>query len=251
MVLREFFEHAIVLRICIFRENDLIVKFLTPSYGVVESFAFGGRKSKKRFLGCFEELSHVVFKVKTSKNGGYSYLQEGILLNRFSNLHRDMSLFGVAVNCQKFLDTVLDGNTYSSDIYDTFLKLLNQLDDCPSITKNVPIFFRARIAGILGYTPRIDCCNSCGRLLKERFPVFFSPSKGQIFCFKCISVKNGYIPLGRHAFFLLRKVLFSGPREWISPQISLKDENNLAHGLKRFVEEHLNIIWQKGRFVRV
>lgn len=120
MTNREFFEHVIVLRVRPYRDNDLIVKFLTPSYGVVSSFAFGGLKSRRRFSGCFEELSHVVFKWKSPRHGNYFYLEEGILIDRFPRIHRDKIRYGIAVNCQKFLEAVILGNSFSKMVYETF-----------------------------------------------------------------------------------------------------------------------------------
>ncbi|WP_461833027.1 DNA repair protein RecO [Desulfothermus sp.] len=252
MINREFFEHAIVLKVKTYRDNDFIVKFLTPSYGVVTAFAFGGRKSRRRFSGCFEELSHVVFKWKSPLRRGYFYLEEGILIDRFPNIHKDKIPYGIAVNCQKFIEAVVIGNSYSKGIYKIFLELLKELDKGNLIfSRNIPIFFRAQIASELGYKPQLESCNRCGRLLRSEQQIFFSPIKGQSFCVKCTEKKNGYLALNKRAYLFLKEVFYSGPRDLMNKESLTTNENIVVLGIQKFVETHLNIIWQKGKFVHL
>jgi len=251
MIKKEFFEHAIVLKCKIYRDNDLIVKFLTPSSGVITAFAFGGLISKRRFSGCFEELSHVVFKWKSPLHANYFYLEEGILIDRFPDIHKDKIRYGIAVNCQKFIEAVVIGNSYTEGIYKFFLELLKILNKRNSIfSRNLPIFFRAKIASELGYKPQLKSCNRCGRLLSSEQQIFFSPNKGQCLCSKCLDDKDGYLPLDKRAYLFLKEVFSSRPIDLINEKITT-NENIVVLGIQKFVEAHLNITWQKGKFVHI
>jgi DNA repair protein RecO (recombination protein O) len=251
MIKKEFFEHAIVFQAKTIREYDLIVKFLTPSQGMVESFAFGGRKSKRRFSGCFEELSYVIFKVRSPRCGNYFYLEEGILLDRFSNIHKNKTHFGIAINCKKFLDAVLIGYGEAKGIFELFLNLLKGLDNNSfKSTGNIPLFFRARVAGEMGYMPRIQSCNRCGRLLSNEPEIFFSPEKGNLFCIRCVRHRNGFILYPKEAFDLFCRVFLGSPDEWFNEK-EVPYENIVARGIKIFVETHLRVKWHKGRFITI
>lgn len=249
---KEFFEHAIVLKCKIYRDNDLIVKFLTPSYGVITAFAFGGLISRRRFSGCFEELSHVVFKWRSPLHSDYFYLEEGILIDRFSDIHKDKVRYGIAINCQKFIEAVVIGNSYTEGVYKIFLELLKTLNKGNFIfSKNIPIFFRAKIASELGYRPQLESCNRCRRLLNSEQKIFFSSIKGQCLCNKCIDRKNGYLALNNRAYQFLKEAFSSGSIDLINKKNMTRNENIVVLGIQKFVETHLNIIWQKGKFVHI
>ncbi len=245
----EFFDHAIVFNIIPKGDRDLIVRFLTPTHGIVTAFAFGARNSKRRFSGCFEELSHVIYKVSSPRHGSYLYLDEGILVNRFTNIHISSQRYGIAKNCQKFLDAIIIGPKEAKKIYDLFLGLLRLLDRIESYPKNLPIFFRARITKEIGYMPEFKSCNRCGRLLMDESYIYFLPEKGKIFCKDCVSSTTSFILLEKRTFNYLLKIFTENTDKWDFLFSANLDENNLAKCLGRFVEATLKVKWYKGRFV--
>jgi len=78
----EFSEKVLVLRVGTFREADCWVRFFSPTHGLLTAFAFGGRRSRKRFCGCLDQLSLVHFRVSQGRQE-YLCLQEGTLINGF------------------------------------------------------------------------------------------------------------------------------------------------------------------------
>lgn len=246
---REFFDHAIVFNVLPRGDRDLIVKFLTPSQGMVTSFAFGARKSKRRFSGCFEELSHVIYKVSSPRRGNYLYLEEGILIERFTNINISTEKYGIAKNCQKFLEAILIEQKEAKRIYDIFLGLLKLLDGWDTYPKNLPIFFRARIAKEIGYMPDLKSCNRCRRLLMNESQVFFFPEKGEILCRHCVISTNGYVILKKNTFSHLIYLLSQDTQKWDFLYNLSCEENHLAKCLGRFIEANLKIKWDKGKFI--
>ncbi|MFH1968727.1 MAG: recombination protein O N-terminal domain-containing protein, partial [Verrucomicrobiota bacterium] len=63
----EFSEKVLVLRVGTFREADCWVRFFSPTHGLLTAFAFGGRRSRKRFCGCLDQLSQVHFRVSQGR----------------------------------------------------------------------------------------------------------------------------------------------------------------------------------------
>ena len=87
----EFSEQALVLKVGRFRGIDAWVRLVSPVRGVYTAFAFGGLKSRRRFLGCLDPLNHVRFKVRRSGHGGYHCLTEARLLDAPMRLRGDQA----------------------------------------------------------------------------------------------------------------------------------------------------------------
>ncbi len=232
-----------------FRDNDVIVKFISSSYGILSCFAFGGRKSRRRFPGCLEELNHVIFKVKSPRMGNYLFLEEGILLDRFSNLHLSPNTLGIAKNCQKFLESLIEDHS-QKEIFNVFLQLLKTLDRDNKISSPfLPIFFRARVAREMGWFPEIESCNGCGRLLKAEAYVRFHPMRGHIYCKDC-GRKNAIL-FSHYIHRRMRNIFFSEPSTWNQPKLSSKEEGKLARALDIFIKWNVRVIWDRGRFIHI
>ena len=76
----EFSERALVLRVGRFREIDAWVRLFSPIRGTYTAFAFGGLKSRRRFLGCLDPLNQVRFKVRRAGRLGYHFLTAAAFL---------------------------------------------------------------------------------------------------------------------------------------------------------------------------
>ncbi len=247
---REFSDQGIVLAVREFRHSDAIVTFLSPRYGIKRCFAFGGKKSRRRFPGCLEELNHVIFKVASPRSRNYLYLQEGILLDRFANIHLLPSVLGMARNCQKFIESVLFHQS-SPGAFEIFLNLLKVLNSySPTNSPHLPLFFRARIAREMGWFPEIDSCNGCGRLLKAEAYVRFYPTSGHLYCGRC-GEKGEVTLLSPRVYHALCEIFTAFPERWLGWGISPEEENLLAGALDIFIKTCLKVIWDRGRFVHI
>ena len=93
----EFSEQVLVLRVGTFREADCWVRFFSPTHGLLTGFAFGGRRSRKRFCGCLDHLSLVHFRVSQGRQD-YFCLQEGVAVSE-----------AYIADIQRYEETVLSG----------------------------------------------------------------------------------------------------------------------------------------------
>ena len=69
------------------------------------AYAFGGKKSRRRFCGCLDALSFVRFRARSDKFRRYFCLEEGQLIDSFFDLKRNSARLGMAVNCALFFST--------------------------------------------------------------------------------------------------------------------------------------------------
>mgnify|MGYP000016934031 CR=1 FL=1 len=248
MLPEEFSQDVVILKTGRFREADLWLRFLAPDRGVMTAFAFGGLKSRRRFPGCLEPLSRVLFKIARQRNSGYYFLREGALLDRFSELHRHTSRLGMAVNCAKFVEAAHIGVEGSGRVFallrDT-LSLLNEADHVPS---NLPLYFRGRLASDYGYRPEFGRCVSCGAAAYRLERAGFSLARGVLSCAGCGLLSDARVLPGT-ALAHLDRMLTCDPSEWALPGEG--DARSLQQAsllLEQFVEYHMGLVWDSGRF---
>lgn len=121
-------EKCLVLKVGRFREADCWVKLLTPNRGIFNGFAFGGSRSRRRFVGCLDPLSHVLFTIGTNKTGTYTVLEEGTLLHNFPAVRENSARTGLAVNCVKFIEAVEIDPSDAKPAYELLLETLHMLE---------------------------------------------------------------------------------------------------------------------------
>jgi len=146
-------EKALVLKVGRFREADVWVRLLTPSRGVFNAFAFGGSRSRRRFVGCLDPFSHVLFTIGSGKRGNYTVLEEGSLLGNFPDIRKSSTKTGIAANCIKFVEAMEIGPSDGKQAYNLLLNTMVLLEEGGGSTEFVPWLFRARYAFDMGYTP--------------------------------------------------------------------------------------------------
>ena len=180
-------EKALVLKVGRFKEADCWVRLLTPTRGVFNGFAFGGSRSRRRFVGCLDPLSHVLFTIGSSRRGEYIVLEEGSLLNNFPAVRGDSTKTGVAVNCVKFIEALEIDPGDGEPVYSLLLETLQLLEEVDGNIEFVPWLFRAKLAFDMGFRPDFLTCGICGDPVRNEAGYHFGVEKGQVACPTCLS----------------------------------------------------------------
>lgn len=250
MARQEFTEETLVLKLGRFREADCWVRFLSPSKGILTGFAFGGLKSRKRFSGCLDPLSRVLFTVTSDRYGRYLTLCEGSLINRFPGLHRDLSRLGMAVNCIKFLEASQVGAESATTVFRFTCKTLHLLDTQEPVPAFLPLLFRARLTCESGYFPDLSRCSCCGQEVNPGTLVFFYPEQGVLTCEPCRKPDWRGESMSAELAFFLDRLLHADPEQW--PGLSVPEQwgKTVPRLLDDYVQAHMGLIWHQGRFQR-
>lgn len=209
-----FSEKVLVLRTGRFKEYDLWVRFLSPSKGVLTGFAFGGCKSRKRFSGCLDVLNLVLFKISPSKRNRYLVLEEGSLVNGYSELKNDHFRLGMAVNALRFVQHTCPEGDDCSGVYRLMLNYLDTLENNSSIPSFFPLLFRARASFSHGYQPCLDCCCRCSLELNKITRPGFLVAEGGIICAECRQGGDRVLRIQWESLDFLQKLNSSDPEEW-------------------------------------
>lgn len=246
----EFSEQALVLHVGRFREIDAWVRLFSPVRGVYTAFAFGGLKSRRRFLGCLDPLNRVRFKVRRAGRLGYHYLTEAELLDTPKRLRQDTNRLGMAVNCLKFFEAVQLGPQGAAEIYALLGEVLAALEDEAPPSALFPLLFRARMTFVQGMLPAHDRCAVCGAALGPDGAVCHV-EQGRLCCPHCRDERLGVRqPLGPGALALMEAAVAGRPRDWAVCRPDPAAGREFSRVVDLLVRYHLGLAWEQGGFVR-
>lgn len=247
--MNEFQDICIVLRKGYFRESDVWLKVLSPQKGIITLFAFGGAKSKRRFCGCLDVFNTLKCKISLSHGKSYYILDEASLLSGPAILREKWRHMGEAINCLAFIEA-LDIDLESCN--ECFMLLENMrlsLQQASELSSLFVLFFRFRVACILGYRPELNICLSCGHEINE--DVYFAYDEGRIYCSQCQTHKslNKKIRLPVQGLDLLRRVKQTWPSQWpANNEIPQEIRRSCGLVMDSFVQYHLGIAYNNGYF---
>jgi len=245
----EFSEQVLVLRVGTFREADCWVRFFSPTYGLLTGFAFGGRRSRKRFCGCLDHISLVHFRVSRDRRD-YCCLQEGTLINGFGVLKKDLKKLGMISNCVRFFESLAFSPDGYAPAHALLLETLEALDQDGPGSWFIPLLFRAKMAFAQGYQPDLLRCRQCGGPLDTHHRSVFAVQEGGLYCLRCPSGGGAKISTSRETLSLLVRLACSGPSEWADWVPSPKVREECVRLVDAFVQCHLGLTCDGNRFVR-
>ena len=256
----EWIDTALVLGVGRFRESDLWVRLLTRRHGIVSAFAFGGSKSRKRFCGCLDLCNELQVSAKTTRNGMYLSLQEGRLIQGPQRLRTDWNRLGMFMNCVRFLEAVGVASEGSPEVFLLLKDMFSLLEEADIVQDILPVLFRLRLTSLQGYAPALSGCAVCGSQDIEQTD--FLVSEGILVCPRCGKKSENAVRLERKSLDVLRQVQEESPLRWRflfsgafgageDALLSAETRRECSRAVDGFVQYHLGIIWDRGRFRRM
>lgn len=252
----QFTDKVLILRVGRFRETDLWVHFLSPKRGVLSAFAFGGSRSRRRFAGCLDIFNEVLFSVKTTRNGRYSALQEGVLIKAPIRLRTDWRRLGIAANCSKFIEAFGIAPDGSENTHAVMRETLDLLEEESAPPMNLPVFFRARVTFDQGYAMNLAHCATCSAPLEGKPLVGFQVGEGTFHCADCVRrIGSGqFLTVGHETLDALAHVQEYSPLRWregILRDLGPAGHRDCARVVEAFIEHHVGLRWESNYFARV
>ncbi len=249
----EWNDSAIVLQTGKFREADMWLRIFSQKRGLMTVFAFGGSRSRRRFCGCLDVLNTITCRVKTCRNGQYLALEEGTLLHGPQKLRYDWLRLGMAMNCIRFLEVFGIAQENASVNYTLLQEMLVFLEEDSSLHNLLPVLFRLRMASEQGFAPAWHHCPVCGEALTGKDTVFHM-DEGFCRCERCSPGKKTLAyttKLPTKTLQLLHAVEKTSPRTWNVAALSAIERQACFRAIDGFVQFHLGILWEDGRFRRI
>ncbi len=184
---RTFKSEAVVLRSIRFGEADRVLHLYTLDRGRVGAIAKGIRRTKSRFGGRLEPLSHV--ELLLHQGSGELGTVTGVDLihahdaTRADQYRLNAGLVGAEAMLRLFSEQ--EGNPRA---FEALTKFLDLLDELPSRAPKRPaldplvLSFQLKLLWVAGYLPHLTSCAECGA---EEELVGYSPKAGGAVCRAC------------------------------------------------------------------
>ncbi|MEZ5176645.1 MAG: DNA repair protein RecO [Acidimicrobiia bacterium] len=153
-------DQGIVLRGYPFGESHRVVVLLSPNHGKLRTVAKGVRKTKSRFGGRLEPMTHVDIVLYEGKN--LDTITQVSVINGFPQIRNDLDRVLAAGTMIEVVDAVVAEDDPSLRMFLLLQRGLTVLDHGPPHPDLVTAFL-LKAADIVGVAPAFDSCSGCGR----------------------------------------------------------------------------------------
>jgi DNA repair protein RecO (recombination protein O) len=170
---------ALILRTYPFHEADLLVTFFTRAEGKVRGVAKAAKKSKRRFGGALEPLTHVVAHWAEKEKQELVRLDSCDIIS--SPLATEVTYPRVVAlsYVAEVIDQLLPDREPSDDIFRLTLAVVNHLK-ADAIWMPLT-YFDLWIVRLIGLLPDLNACAMCGALLNGSL-AYFHPLADGLLC---------------------------------------------------------------------
>jgi DNA repair protein RecO (recombination protein O) len=178
---------AIVLRSLRFGEADRILHVYTLAHGRMGVIAKGARKTKSRFGGRLEPLSHVEFLLHVG-SGELATLTGADLVRSHAPAREKPYRLAVGLIGAEAMLRLFPEQERSDRAFTALVRFLDLLDDLPVRDGVRPeldplgLAFQLKLLWVAGYLPHLGSCAECGA--SESF-AGFSAQAGGVVCRDC------------------------------------------------------------------
>ena len=228
---------AIVLKSTPWREIDRLVTLFTRDYGKVRGIARGGSRSRKRFGGTLDPLTHVQVHFRTREQRDLVQIELCEEIEMFPQIRMNLSRFGNSFYFVELTDSLFPERESNPEVFELLLwglARLNAGDNPLDVSRK----FEVRVIDLAGYRPKVWCCRVCGKAAKTKGTFFFLTGAGEIVCSGCGGGTAGKEISGESLAVLHRmpRLGWSGlNRLRISPRVSQELEGILSDYLAHFI----------------
>lgn len=224
---------GIVLRTIPFGEADLIVKFLTLHYGIIDTFAKSPRRTKSRFGSSLEPLTNCQISFWGKEDINLPRLTQADIIEANQELRETLRVFSSASKMVDFTLRLLPEGLPNEKAYTLLRDSLRMARENPSISEFISLVYLVKVIDISGYGPSLRCAR-CGRQANG-----FYTSEGSVICGGCTkqgqSLKEKAIPLSAGTIRLYETL-----RSWQLEKISrIKPPLVFIKEIERLLTTHI------------
>ena len=170
---------AIVLRSYPLREADLLVTFFTRAEGKLRGVARAAKKSKRRFGGALEPLTHVTLHFEERAGQELVRLDACDVIDSPLATQVDYARAVALGHVAELLDELLPDREAHDDIFRLALSVLAELR--PGTVWAPVTYFDLWLVRLVGLLPELDECVACGTVLNGG-RAYFHPLADGLLC---------------------------------------------------------------------
>jgi DNA repair protein RecO (recombination protein O) len=184
---RTYKTEAVVLRSLRFGEADRVLHLHTRARGHVGAIAKGVRRTRSRFGGRLEPLSHVELMLHEG-SGELQTVTGADLIRSHAATREDPYRLGVGLVGVETVLRLFHEQEPNPRSFEAVTRFLDLLDELPSASPAQPqlaplgLSFQLKLLRLAGYMPHLSSCAECG---SEGPLTGYSPSAGGVVCRAC------------------------------------------------------------------
>ena len=172
-------DQGIVLRGYPFGEADRVLVIVSPNHGEVRAVAKGVRRTKSRFGGRLEPLTHVDLVLYQGRN--LATVTQVSVIEAFPRLRQDLDAVMVAGTMAEAVGKVVVEEEPSHRIFLLLLRGLRALEEGAG-GMDLMASFLLKLSEAIGQAPALEHCAACGARGR---PGRFSMAGGGLICEGC------------------------------------------------------------------
>ncbi|MEW5952388.1 MAG: DNA repair protein RecO [Bacillota bacterium] len=234
---------GIVLKSREMREADRMLTLYTLERGKLRAVAHGVNKPSSRKRGSVQPFCLTDFLLHRGRELDSVSQCQG--LEMFAPLREDLSRLTYASYLAELVDSLTAEEEANRGVFHLLLTCFSLLARLPADSELVARSFEIRLAGLLGYEPRLDACVHCQGAVAGQ--VAFSSKAGGIICQSCRDVWADGIHLDRGALEILRKLQVWDPAK----AVRIRPGPDMGHRLRQVLQGYLQYyLERKSRSLR-
>ena len=227
---------ALVIRRADYGDYDRMVTLFSPRMGRVDAIARGCKKPKSPLLNACEPFVNGEFQL--FQKGERFSIEQCQITESFFDLRMDYDRLQHGVYWLKLLDAAVMPDVEMPDLFLITLRALAHLNYSELPPEMLTMAFEMHLMAQLGYAPRVDACQKCGRPIDS--DARFDAERGGCVCLSCSSgapyVTNGarriMLKLPRTRFDQVR--LLDGHPDWPEAARLFREYVNLRISMQKF-----------------
>ncbi len=230
---------AIILKTLPYDESDLIVKFFSEKFGLINGLAKGAKRSQRRFPGTLALFSIVEFLVR--KRESLYLLKEASQIFVPQNVTKDLKSFYSLTFASELISRLIGENEPQREIFhilSSFIKLLDK-----NFLFSYLLIFEILFLKYAGYIPDFERCVGCKS--KENL-FYFSPSLGGVLCNLCKDRDRFFVPISKGALESVKFVKKIGEKAFYRVSFGSEIEAELFRIFNEFLEYHFGSFTSKN-----
>lgn len=141
------------------------------------------------------------------------------------------------------------GPAETPDPFALMHSLFTRLEAPEAVSEALPVLFRLRLASDQGYAPPFAICAACDKPLAG-LGGFFSIAEGVLLCPECGSRSRQNLWVSAPALDVLAEVQATLPETWQPERLEPGQRRECLRLVDAFVQYHLGLTWERGRFRR-
>jgi len=192
MAARSYKTQAVVLRSFRFGEADRVLHLYTAERGRVGAVAKGVRKTKSRFGGRLEPLSHVALQLHQG-SGELQTVTGADLVHHHQSARDDFYRLSVGLIGAEAMLRLFTEQEQNERAFTALVRFLDVLDDAPHAAERptldpLALAFQLKLLWLSGYLPHLTSCAECGA--DDATLVGYSPRAGGAVCRACATLSE-------------------------------------------------------------